>query len=58
MDISKKSIREQRLEELRTARVDQNVAFIEYIAMMTDVILPTESEDAGHEGSGENSEIL
>ena len=58
MDITKKSIREQRLDELRTAKIDQNVAFIEYIAMMTDIILPTESEEMTHEMGGEGTEIL
>ena len=57
MDINKESPRQRRLRELRESKVEQNLANIDYIAMMTDITLP-ESEETENEMVREDKEIL
>ena len=58
MNISELSVRERRLKELKEAKIDQNAALIEYIAMMADVTLPIEEEATVNEMVRESPEFL
>lgn len=45
----KRSIAEQRAQERTQAEVEKNGALLEYVAIMADIELPTESEGTEHE---------